>query len=130
MSAANDVAAYLESESLGTLGSNLFVASEPADPSSALTVTLYDTGGALGESYAGYQDPTIQVRARAVSYTVAYERLQAIKALLLPTYGFNYGDWHYTGFWLINDIANIGRDDRDRFLLTLNLRLMREPLGT
>lgn len=130
MSAAYNVAQYLESEGLGTLATDLFYGTEPADATAALTVTVYDTGGAATESFEGYQDPTIQIRCRALGYQTGYAKLEAIRDALVSVYGFNYGDWHYTGFWLISDIAKIGRDDRNRELFTLNLRLMREPLGT
>lgn len=125
MSAAYDVAAYLTSLGQGTI----YVGNEPANKS-ALTVTIYDTGGPIGESWAGYQDPTIQIRARALSYPTGYDKLVSIRdALILPR-GFTYGGWHYTGFWLISDVAKIGRDDTNRELFTLNLRLMREPSET
>jgi hypothetical protein len=130
MSAAYDIANYLASIGEGTVGTDLFVADEPAAPELALCVTLYDTGGDLGQSYVGYQDPTIQIRCRAISYLTGYAKLEDIRDALVQSFGFDYGDWHYTGFWLISDIASIGRDENRRELLTLNLRLMREPLET
>lgn len=130
MSAAFNVAQYLDSLDLATFGSDMFVGSEPPLPAQLLTVTLYDTGGETLDTWAGYDTPTIQIRCRAVSYLDGYNKLRAIRdALILPT-EFIFGDWFYTGFWIISDIAKIGNDDRNRELFTLNLRLMREPYST
>lgn len=130
MSAAEDVAEYLQSKSLGTLGTDLFYGNEPEDRDLVLTTTLYDTGGSPGESYEGYQDPFIQVRIRATDYNTGYARGEAIKVQTIERHAFDYGGWHYTGFWLVSDIAKIGRDEHRREIFTLNLRLMREPLET
>lgn len=125
MSVAFDVRAYLLSLGVSV---PIYVGHEPVSPVECLTI--YDTGGSIGESWAGYDDPTIQIRARAVAYDDAYDNLRAVRdALILPT-SFTFQDWHYTGFWLISDIAHIGRDDKDRPIFTLNLRLMREPVTT
>lgn len=130
MSCAYSIAQYLDSLDIGTIGTDLFVGSEPDAPSAEIITTIYDTGGNPGESYAGFQDPTIQVRCCAVSYVEGYDHLQSIKAALIEQTGFIYDDWHFTGVWLISDIAGIGRDDRNREIFTFNLRLMREPVET
>lgn len=125
MSVAADVRAYLTSLDLGV---PIFAGHEPVVPVECLTI--YDTGGDIGESWAGYDDPTIQIRARAVAYEDAYSNLRAVRDALILPHSFEHGAWLYTGFWLISDIAHIGQDDKDRPIFTLNLRLMREPLIT
>lgn len=128
MSCARDICLFIQSEGFATLGTDMFLGNEPEAQNDALTLTVYDTGGEQGESYVGYQNPTIQIRCRAVVYTTGYAKLVQIRDRLLQTYGFDYSGWHYTGFWLISDIAKIGSDDQNREIFTINFRLMREPI--
>ncbi len=127
MSAAYEVIQLLEDLGHVTDG---FVGTEPELPTAELTVTAYDTGGAATENWAGYQDPTIQIRVRAVSYVAGYSKAEQIRDALVTPHGFIFNDWYYSGFWLISDVAHIGRDDRNRELFTVNFRLMREPVET
>lgn len=127
LSPAEHVAGHLASLALGALADQgewgIFVGTEPTRPDSS--ITIYDTGGT--QVVVPLEDPTIQVRIRSHSYTDAYAKAHAIRnALLVPTARILDG-WLYTGFWLISDIAKIGRDDNNRELLTINFRLMRQP---
>lgn len=126
MSAAHDVSLYVASLGLGTV----YVGAEPANHAATLLTTIYDTGGTPTENWAGYQDLTLQVRATASSYVAGYDRCADIRDALIAPTNADFGDWRYTGFWLISDVAHIGRDDRNRNIFTVNFRLMREPLGS
>lgn len=128
MSAAYDIAQHLASLGHGTLGTTLFVGTEPPLPNDCMTV--YDTGGSISESMFQMYEQTIQIRSRSVLYLNGYDILsEARDALILPT-SFEFGGWHYTGIWLVSDIAKIGRDERNREILTANFRLMREPINS
>lgn len=124
-SPAFDISQYLTNvHSHGTI----YVGREPAEATAALLVTIYDTGGEPTENWAGYENPTIQVRASAVSYPDGHNKLSAIRGDLVTPRGFEYDGYQYSGFWLITDVAFIGYDDRNRAIFTVNFRLMREPL--
>lgn len=127
MSAASDVVSYLASIGVFTAGVDAFVGTEPDLPTASLTTTIYDTGGAPTEHWYLYEDPTIQVRVRASSYEVGHAKAEQIRVTLTGIRTLVYDGYHYTGFWIISDIAKIGRDDRDREIFTFNLRIMREP---
>lgn len=124
-SPADDVAALITTNNLHT-GWGLFVGEEGATPDNAITV--YDTpGGTMGNPDGQMYDPNIQVRIRSHSYASAYAKGAAIRDLLVLPTSRTVGQWFYTGFWLISDLAKIGKDANNRHLFTVNLRLMREP---
>lgn len=122
-SPAMDIAALIrDSES----GWTVYEGNEAPSPDNA--VTVYDTGGGQANADGPLYDPTIQVRVRSLSYATGYTKALAIRDLLMIRTARIIGSWHYTGFWLISDVAKIGRDDIDRELFTVNFRLMRERL--
>jgi hypothetical protein len=86
-SPADDLAGFLESKGIGsrraTAGWNISVGTEPAAPTTA--VTLYDTGG--GAPDTGELDvfnPTVQVRVRGNSYPEAYAKARDVHAGVDP----------------------------------------------
>jgi hypothetical protein len=106
----------------------IFIGKEPPNPETV--ITIYDTGGAMGNPDASMFDPVIQIRVRAHSYADAMEKSEQVRDELVLNRSRIIGDFLYTGFWLISDVAGIGRDDNDRELFTTNYRLMREPYIT
>ena len=131
-SVAVDIAAHLENESLGVVGSEsqwgIYIGKEPPAPNDCITV--YDTGGAEGNPDGPIYRPTIQVRVRSHDYSNGYNKAEAIRdALILPT-AFVLNDRLFVGAWLISDVAKIGTDENDRELFTVNFRLMLEPYTT
>lgn len=132
-SSAEDVAGYLADEGLGTLGGasswGIYVGLEPPSPDQVLTV--YDTGGAMGNPDGQMYDPTIQVRGRSHDYDTAYSKLEEVRDLLIVDKTARVIDgWLYTGFWLTADITKIDVDENNRSVLVVNFRLMREPYST
>lgn len=124
-SAAVDMADYLAANGIGTIGTNLFVAAEPAQPANC--VTLYDTGGPQSDPDANFFRPTIQARVRNVDYRAACSLMKQIHDALADVYtGVQVDDWYYFGAGSTNEPEPIGKDDQDRFLLTQNFQIMRE----
>lgn len=105
-------------------GWTVYTGNEAPSPDDAITV--YDTGGGQANADRPLYDPTIQVRVRSREYADGYTKALAIRDLLMIRTARDIGIWHYTGFWLVSDVAKIGRDDSDRELFTVNFRLMRE----
>ena len=130
-SSAEDVAEYLEDQGIGTRGAAsgwaIFIGKEPSSPNN--TITVYDTGGAMGNPDQLY-DPTIQIRIRGHDYSGTYAKAVEIRDDLVVNTDRVVGDWHYAGFFLISDIAKIDTDENNRDVFTINFRLMREPNST
>lgn len=128
-SPADDLAGFLESKGIGsrraTAGWNISVGTEPAAPTTA--VTLYDTGG--GAPDTGELDvfnPTVQVRVRGNSYPEAYAKANDVmKALILaPVMTLNGS--RYAFIVAETDILSLGKDENDKDIFTANFRAMRQ----
>ena len=130
MSSAQDIAEHLDDNGIGTLagqsGWGIFVGKEPVSPDTCITV--YDTGGTMGNPDGEMYDPTIQVRVRTHVYPDGYSKAAQIRDLLILPTSFYSDNWLYTGVWLVSDVAKIGTDDNGRELFTVNFRLMRQPI--
>jgi hypothetical protein len=98
---------------------------EPSKPDNV--VTLYDSGGEGPDT--DDLDPercAVQVRVRSSSFTEAYDRQRAIRDLLiLPSY-LESDQFHYSVVTMTTNITTIGRDDKNRYLLTANYLVVRE----
>lgn len=104
-----------------------FVGTEPTDPDNC--VTVYDTGGAQATADVPLYDPTIQIRVRARNYGAGYSKALELRDALTGPTGFLLDGWHYAGFWIVSDVAKIGRDDNNRELFTVNFRAMRQRVA-
>jgi hypothetical protein len=131
MSPAVELAQHLAAEGVtaafgGSAAFSVHVSREPVEPSDA--VTLYDTTGRdLIDVEEQFRRPGIQVRTRSLDYQDGYAMQQAIfEELALPTSRQIGAHW-YVSIGLVGDILSIGRDDRDRFLLTANYQIERQP---
>ncbi len=132
MSPAHELALHLDDQNVGTFAGtaswSISVAREAVRPDD--TITIYDTGGFdVVEEGIGLRAPTIQVRVRGRNYAAMYDKHMEIYDLLVVPLERTIGDHHYVGIWSQGDVADIGRDDNDRFLLTANYRINRQPLG-
>jgi len=129
---SKQIALYLQSQSLGTVGTDIFYGYLPETPDT-LTV-VYDTGGDIPDARLGYDYPTIQIRTRAAvgatSIEDAYNRIAAVYNVLHGLHNITLTD----GTPLVDSLAvasapfAIGKDDMGRAEFTQNYRLhIRNP---
>lgn len=121
-SAAHDIAAFLATSGVGTLyGTTKWAINhngEQIDP--ADTITVYDTGGPGPDTdELDIDQPSFQVRVRAVSLAEAYDKHVEISNLLIyaPVVAAT------STFSLIVQTSrpvNLGRDDGNRHIMTAN----------
>lgn len=130
-SPARDIIEFLASSGVdvgvigATTGWSLNAHKEPSQPDT--TLTAYDTPGEGFDVDAGFERPSVQLRARGIDYDAAESKLrEAILALITPL-EFEINSRRYFA-WLADGINNIGTDDRQRYILTANLNLYR-PTG-
>lgn len=125
-SPAKDMADYLVAQGFGTFGGNIFVSEEPTEPNESITV--YDTGGSEPVNVdIDMYEPTIQVRVRSISYAAGFALQQEIREELVKPLFLVVNSYHYVGIWLQSDIISLGRDQNNRYILTANYRMMRQP---
>lgn len=100
--ASKDICDILAAASLGlTFAINLFVGLEPDSPDTC--VTVFDTPGFPPELTLNPDDgnlyrPSVQIRIRAASYTVAYE---LAKDIMIELHGVNHEEWGSMTYELI-----------------------------
>mgnify|MGYP003147214508 CR=1 FL=1 len=126
-SPAVDISAILALSSSATSlteGTDLFVSREPTRPDAV--VSIFDTGGFEPASSTERNDfPTIQVRVRSTTYTLAYSTMETIKGVLHKFKNTTINSTLYQGIWASSDIISLGYDENDRPTLTLNFRIHR-----
>lgn len=79
MSTAIDIAIYLEAQSFGTVGTDIFYGFLPDNPAHAIAV--YDTSGRPSELHE-IDQPNFQITVRDASYATAASTIESIQALL------------------------------------------------
>lgn len=126
--AAHLVALFLESEGIGTLGTDIFINSEPATPDN--TITVYDTGSDRpkllgGQENTGYreQDFNVQIRVRNKDTQAAVLLLQDMRVLLHKMQSFTDNGQVLKGAWLNSAGLPLGFDDNRRVRYTDNWRV-------
>lgn len=123
---SKSIATYLQSQSLGTIGTTLFYGFLPDTPDTL--TTIFETGGTQPDARMSIDYPSIQVRVRqsagSSSFESAYNRIIAIYNALQSLHGITLSD----GTTVIDITAvqmpiNIGKDEKGRAEFTQNYNL-------
>lgn len=126
-----EIADYLQSKSLGTVGTDIFYDYLPPSPDT-LTV-VYDTGGYEGHRKLAYDNPTIQIRTRAIagptSVLTAYNRALAIYNELqgLSNVTLSSGTRLINSYGIQSAPTALDKDAENRAEFTINFQLMTRP---
>lgn len=132
MSHAYELATYLATKGLSlTVGTNMFVGSEPTTPANC--VTLYDTGGSApyqdysGSSFVAH--PSVQVRVRNSAYLTGDTLINDIRDVLKQIVHTTLTATRYCGVFISNEPIHLGMIDTNAGLAhvwTLNINLIVE----
>lgn len=116
----NDVVAYLVTQSVGTLGTNLFKGYLPPTPDTAIAVI--ETGGPEPDHYLPTRAPTFQVMIRAADYATGKTKLAAVRAALHrnDNIALVSGQTYFYYIQAISEGGHLGRDDNGRDLFSIN----------
>lgn len=125
---AHDTALFLAADGAtgafgGTTGWPVYVGREPLEPENV--VTVYDTGGGPN-LLVDLRKPTIQVRVRGTTYESTWGRADAVYTSLVTPVNPSTDDGVTLQWVAETDILYIGRDDKDRYLVTCNFQLLRD----
>lgn len=128
-SPALDFAMHLQGLGLGTFAGSITwsinVGTEPPTPDG--TITLYDLAGSEPDTdEMSILRPQFQVRVREPGYAAAYAKAEAIRAALLVPPPIVASGTTYFGVFVSSDLASLGRDDNDRYLIVATYRAMRQ----
>ena len=121
-SPAYNVANLLNTAAIGTLGTNLWINTDPGGTS--LSIALYDTPGAAPNPVFARDFPNIQiiVNGPANDTATAYSKANEIKNYLLGITSQTIGTDIYFGFNMRSDIGYIGVTPENRPIFTMNWR--------
>lgn len=116
----DDIATYLQSNGVGTLGINLFEGRLPSSPDAA--VAVIETGGTQPNAYIPTKSPSFQVLIRATELDLGETVRQTIRSLLHNQYNtqFVLGGIYFYYCRLITEGGHIGVDSNGRDLFSLN----------
>lgn len=126
-----DIKDMLEGESFLelTLGTNLFISREPAEPDNC--VTIFDTGGNpqmrldSDTETTHYEYQNVNIRVRNETYLAGWSLANSIMNQLHGRAQETWNDTLYTAIQCVSGPAAIGWDENNRILITLNFRLQR-----
>lgn len=128
MTVLDEIATYLQGAGVGTLAVDLFESRMPDDPDTCVAVLEYQ--GAPGsyimeQSFAAWEKPRIQVRARAKDYataqgliTTAYRQIDILKNATLSGV-------RYLGGFPLQPPFVFERDALERTVMCFNAELWR-----
>lgn len=130
-SAAEDIARFLESSSVGEFGGTndwaIYAGSEPQTPTNCITIYEY-AGEEPDTDELDVFRPGIQVRVRGLDYATAYAKHEVIRDLMiLPRTGFDAVSSHFLVMLTMNP-ALLERDNNDRYVLVASYRTRRTNL--
>lgn len=127
MSVLNDIGEYLQDNSIGTLGADLFLSQMPDTPDDV--ITIYEYAGNAPSKLGGNRQPGIQIRTRSASYEDARAKIDEVYTLLSKI-GNEYEDdapegvtingTTYLHFQTVQEPFEIGIDDNGRHELVQN----------
>lgn len=109
----------------GISSSLIFLGQEPDTPNTV--ITIYDTGGDAPNPKWLLDFPTIQIRSRSKQYSTAYSNLINCRDIILGIDKLVVSTTTYVGFQQSTGVLGLGKDEKDRYMLSINFNVTREP---
>lgn len=120
----DELAAYLETQALGTVGTDLFKGLLPDTPDAC--VALFETPGGPPGLTDSIDLRSFQVRTRAAGYSDARQKCEDIFALLHGLHEQTLSGARYVLVAAKQAPFSLGRDDRQRHEFAANFRALRD----
>lgn len=133
MSLLDEVGTYLAANSIGTLGTNMFLGFLPDTPDAC--VALYETGGqepvramrsAAGQPVASRPRLQVVCRADQYNYQTARAKSKAVAALLDGLGDTTLSGTRYLWVGAVQEPFLMGRDDSGRVQIAQNFDVVKE----
>jgi len=120
MSYISDLADYLEDQSVGTVGTNIFYSYMPDDVETG--VALFDTGGLTPDPYLPTKEPTFQAFVRGTDYDAGKALLDQVRNALHQISGQTIGATYFYFILANAEGGHIGRNERGEDEFSINFR--------
>lgn len=118
MSMVSDLATYLQTAGIGTVGTNLFYSYLPANLEAG--VVVLDSGGQQPDPYLPTKEPMFQVLIRADNYDNGKTKLDAVRAALHQLKNTTIGSIYFYFILAMSEGGHVGRDDAGRDIFSIN----------
>jgi len=115
---ATDVAEYLEDQSIGTVGTDIFVGQMPDTANNVIAV--YEYAGTPPECVGRVESPRLVVRVRNATYANARNKARDILYLLHTKANITIESHSYLYIRAVGSINYLGRDAEDRVLFSID----------
>lgn len=120
MALIDDIAQYLEDQSVGTVGTNIFKSWLP-DNDLAFSLAVLDTGGPAPDiDITSLKSPTIQVLIRAEDYSTGKTKLAAVRSALHGIIETTVGSSYILYMHALSEGGHIGRNERGQDEFSIN----------
>ena len=125
----DEIGNYLQINGVGTLGTDLFTGLLPDAPDAAVAIIEY--GGTapthtLGGGTAKYEQPRVQVVARATTYSAARSKIETIYKLLQAVSNASLSSVRYLSIEAVQSPFLLTRDENARAVLACNFQIVKE----
>jgi hypothetical protein len=117
----SDLAAYLATQSIGTVGTSIFIGQFPVDTTEG--VLLIPTGGLTTLKTISTERPTVQVTTRYKSFATGWAKSYAIYALLNQPLTFTSGANRFFYSRAIQPPFSLGQTDRQLCRIVNNYQI-------
>lgn len=117
----DNIGAYLAANSVGTVGSTIFLGDMPEMPNDLIALFEY-AGDPPDDTHDGkhYENPGLQVRVRGVSYSTVRAKIADIENLLHTLANRHLSGTRYLFIRAVQSPFPIGRDQQKRVELVQN----------
>lgn len=122
----DDLASKLQTDGVGTIGTDLFKSSASAPPQGT-SVVIVETGGTSPDNThnavtaPAYRNPGFQITARAATYTIAQTKALAAYTSLVAIRNETLGSNFYQRVRPLGELIDLGRDDKGLFRVAFNV---------
>lgn len=117
---AEEIADKLETEGLGTVGTDIFIGHLPDTPNNA--VVVIDTFGDAPDPSLPIENPRFQVLVRNTAYSTGRAKLDAIMTALHKLANVTLGSTYVYAVLANSGGGHIGRDEAGRDEFSMNFR--------
>ena len=119
MSLVSDIADYLATNGLGTVGTDIFYSYIPDIDGNVIAVI--DTGGPMpGVDIKDLKNPTFQIFIRNSSYATGKANIDSVRSLLHQVIETTIGSTYFLNCFAQSEGGHIGRNERDQDEFSIN----------
>lgn len=107
----DDIASYLQTNSIGTVGTNIFKSYLP-DNGLSVAIGVFDTGGTLPDvDLLELKKRTFQIFVKSTTYSAGAQKIDDIRDLLHGKLALTVGSTHFLRIHALSEGGHIGKNE-------------------